>query len=331
MEQKQKLLEVKNLSTYFFLRDSVVKSVDGISFTIYEGEIVGLAGESGCGKSVTTQSILHMVPAPGKIVEGQILLKGEDICKYSREQLRMMRGKRISIVFQDALAALNPVISIGEQLADVVKDHNDISWKDSLQKACNMLRNVGIPYPESRMKQYAHEFSGGMQQRSVIGAAMICQPDLIIADEPTTALDVTIQMQILTLLKKARDESGTSVLYISHDLANVSSICDRVMIMYAGEIIEQAKRKDLYSDPLHPYTQGLLDSIPKLGGDTPVFLHTIEGSPPKPANYPKGCRFAPRCKYVMDICKNEHPNEYMVEDRIVRCFKFNKNPEVKHG
>jgi peptide/nickel transport system ATP-binding protein len=320
----QPLLVVEDLQVYFYLRDGIVKAVDGASFTIAKGEIVGLAGESGCGKSVTTQAILRLVPLPGKIVGGQILLDGKDMMSLSREQLRQVRGNRISIVHQDALASLNPVIPVGEQIADIFKDHKFIPMKRAWRTAVEMMRRVGIPMPEERSRQHAHEFSGGMQQRAVISSALICEPDLIIADEPTTALDVTIQMQILSLLKHAQEELGSAVLYISHDLANVARICDRVMIMYAGEIVEQASTEDLYTNPLHPYTQGLLKSIPPMRvSETFDELPTIEGSPPKPIDYPPGCRFEPRCSFATDLCRKERPHLVRHDGgRSVRCFLY---------
>ena len=268
------LLEIKDLRAYFFLRDAVVKAVDGVTFSIQPGEIVGLAGESGCGKSVTTQCILRLLPVPGRIVSGDILLDGESLLSLPREEMRRIRGKRISVILQDALAALNPVLATGEQVADVYRAHNTVSQEKAWARAVDVMRDVGIPQADVRAKQFPHEFSGGMQQRTVIAAALACGPELIIADEPTTALDVTIQMQILNLLKQAQETLGSSILYISHDLANVARICERVMIMYAGEIVESATTKELYSEPLHPYTQGLLSCIPALGGTVRgLFVH----------------------------------------------------------
>lgn len=316
------LLEVKNLKVYFYLRDGVVKAVEGASFKIQRGEIVGLAGESGCGKSVTTQAILRLVPAPGKVEEGEILLNGKNIFEFSTEEMRNIRGCKIAIIFQNALAALNPVISVGEQIADVYRDHKGVGKKKSLLQAVDMMRRVGIKMPEERAKQYAHEFSGGMQQRAVIAASLMCTPDLIIADEPTTALDVTIQMQILALLKHAQETYGTAILYISHDLATVSRICERVIIMYAGEIVESARTSELYGDPLHPYTQGLLSSIPTLEGGTERYLKAIEGQPPKPTEYPTGCRFAPRCSFVEERCRIERPRLLNIGERMVRCIRY---------
>lgn len=319
----QPLLEVEDLRAHFFMRDAVVKAVDGVSFEIQPGEIVGLAGESGCGKTVTTQCILRVLPVPGRIVSGDIRLKRQSLLALSKEEMRQIRGRRISIVLQDALAALNPVISTGEQIADVLQAHNKVSWKEAWKRAVDVMKNVGIPEPETRAKHYAHEFSGGMQQRTVIGAALTCGPDLIIADEPTTALDVTIQMQILNLLKEAQQKLGSSVLYISHDLANIARICERVMIMYAGEVVEIASAHDLYNDPLHPYTRGLLACIPPLGGEPTFYLPAIPGMPPDPVSYPPGCRFAPRCPEAREECGAERPPLVSVGGgRYVRCLEY---------
>ena len=315
------LLEVMDLKAYFFLPGAIVKAVDGVSFQIERGEIVGLAGESGCGKSATTQCILRFLPPPGRIVGGDIRLDGRSLLQLSHEEMRQVRGRHISIVLQDAMAALNPVIPIGEQVADVYQAHHEVSWGAAWTRAVDVMGAVGIPNPEIRARQFAHEFSGGMQQRTVIAAALACKPELIIADEPTTALDVTIQMQILNLLKQARDTLGNSVLYISHDLANIARICSRVMIMYAGEIVESALTRDLYGNPLHPYTQGLLGCIPPLAGESRKRLPAIPGLPPDPANYPAGCRFAPRCPKVHAECVAERPNLLPVGPyHHVRCY-----------
>jgi peptide/nickel transport system ATP-binding protein/oligopeptide transport system ATP-binding protein len=317
------LLEVEDLRAYFFLPNTTVKAVDGVDFQIQKGEIVGLAGESGCGKSVTTQCILRLLPNSGRIVGGDIRLSGQSLLSLSDEQMRQVRGDRISIVLQDALAALNPVIPTGQQVADIYKAHNKVSMKSAWGRAVEMMRKVGIPAPKTRSRQFPHEFSGGMQQRAVIATALTCGPELIIADEPTTALDVTIQMQILNLLKQAQQELGSAVLYISHDLANVARICDRVMIMYAGEIVESASTRDLYTNPLHPYTQGLLSSIPPLEGGSTEFLSAISGMPPNPAKYPPGCRFAPRCIRVQDECLAERPKLLQLgAGRKVRCVLY---------
>jgi oligopeptide/dipeptide ABC transporter ATP-binding protein len=297
--------------------------VDGVSFDIFKGEIVGLAGESGCGKSVTTQCIQRILPPPGRIVGGDILMNGNSLLALSKDEMRQVRGRYISIVLQDALAALNPVIPVGEQIADVYQAHYDAEKKEAWNRAVEVMREVGIPEPETRARHYAHEFSGGMQQRAVIAAALVCEPSLIIADEPTTALDVTIQMQILNLLTRARETLGSSVLYISHDLANVARICERVMIMYAGQILESAPTGELYAEPLHPYTQGLLACIPPMSGVPSEFLPAIPGAPPDPANYPEGCRFAPRCPHAWDECRAERPALLrMASGRQVRCILY---------
>lgn len=317
------LLEVEDLKAYFFLPAEVVKAVDGVSFTIEPGEIVGLVGESGCGKSVTTQCILRLLPPPGRIVAGDIRLRGTSLLRLSAEEMRQIRGRRIGMVVQDALAALNPVIPIGEQIADVVQAHTDAPARTAWRRAVEMLRKVGIPESERRARHYAHEFSGGMQQRTVIAAALVCGPELIIADEPTTALDVTIQQQILALLLRARAELGSAVLYISHDLATVARICDRVIIMYAGEIVEQAPTRELFRHPKHPYTQGLLASIPPVEGDPIDLLPAIPGMPPNPAHLPAGCRFAPRCRHLRDACQAGRPALLAVApSHQVRCILY---------
>ena len=325
------LLEVRNLKAYFLMRDYVIRAVDGVSFQIEPGEIVGLAGESGCGKSVTTQCILRLLPSPGRIVEGEIQFQGEDLLRKSTEEMRQIRGKQISIVVQDALAALNPVITTGEQVVDIYKAHTEVNKKSAWQRAADMFRRVGIPNARLMVKRFPHEFSGGMQQRTVIASALVCGPDLIIADEPTTALDVTIQLQILALLREARDELGSGILYISHDLAAVAQICDRVLVMYAGEIVEHAPTGELFSDPKHPYTQGLLASIPPLGGEVPRYLSAIRGMPPDPSIPVTGCRFADRCDRVLDICLRARPELIQISrDREVRCFLYHSTGGSVH-
>ncbi len=320
------LLEVENLKAYFFMQSETVKAVDGVSFAIQPAEIVGLAGESGCGKSVTTQCILRLLPYPGRIIEGDVRLNGQSLLQLSGEEIRQVRGRRISVVVQDALAALNPVIPIGEQVADVFQAHANETGQTAWQRAIAMLRKVGIPEPERRARHYAHELSGGMQQRTVIAAALACGPELIIADEPTTALDVTIQQQILALLLSACKELGSAILYISHDLAAVARICDRVIIMYAGEIVEEATTRELFLNPKHPYTQGLLASVPPLKGAQLEFLPAILGLPPNPAKLPTGCRFAPRCSHASDACRAARPEIIKVAPgHHVRCILY-KDP-----
>jgi oligopeptide/dipeptide ABC transporter ATP-binding protein len=323
------LLEVNNLKAYFFTRDSVIRAVDGVSFAVKPSEIVGLAGESGCGKSATTQCILRLLPSPGKIVDGEICFQGEDLLRKSPEEMRQIRGKKISIVVQDALAALNPVITTGEQVVDIYRAHNEVSKKSAWQRAVEMFRQVGIPNAKVMIRRFAHEFSGGMQQRTIIASALACSPDLIIADEPTTALDVTIQLQVLALLREARDKLGSGILYISHDLAAVAQICDRVLIMYAGEIVEHAPTKEIFNDPKHPYTQGLLASIPPLGGDVSRYLSAIPGMPPDPSVPVAGCRFVDRCDRVMDICRSARPDLIRIgHAREVRCYLYSPEASV---
>jgi oligopeptide/dipeptide ABC transporter ATP-binding protein len=315
------LLEVKNLCAYFFMRSGTLKAVDGVSFEIQPGEIVGLAGESGCGKTTAVKCVLRLLPPPGRIVEGEIYFDDKDLLSLSPEEMRQVRGKHISIVLQDAMAALNPVITVGEQVADVLLAHTTDSDKTAWEKAVELLGQMGIPRAKERARYYAHEFSGGMQQRVVISTALACNPALIIADEPTTGLDVTIQLQILSLLLKAREQMGSAILYISHDLATVVSICDRIMIMYAGEIVESAPTVEILTNQIHPYTQGLIGSIPPLGGTPLEFLPAIPGLPPNPVDLPPGCRFAPRCSYANDECLAQRPELVeFVPRHYVRCF-----------
>jgi oligopeptide/dipeptide ABC transporter ATP-binding protein len=317
------LLEVDDLHAAFVLPDRTVQAVNGVSFTVEPGEIVGLVGESGSGKSVTMQCILRMLPSPGRILQGDVRFKGRSLLPLSEAKMRQIRGRQIAMVVQDALAALNPVIPIGEQVVDVLEAHTPLRRKSAWQKAVEMLQAVGIPNARNRARHYAHEFSGGMQQRTVIAAALACGPDLIIADEPTTALDVTVQQQILSLILKARRELGSAILYISHDLAAVTHLCDRVIIMYAGEIVEQAPTRSLFSRPKHPYTQGLLASIPPLHGEIQEFLPAIPGMPPDPTNLPAGCRFAPRCAHVHEACRSARPELLRLsEERQVRCVLY---------
>jgi oligopeptide/dipeptide ABC transporter ATP-binding protein len=324
------LLEVNDLKAYFFTHDSVIRAVDGVSFDLKPGEIVGLAGESGCGKSVTTQCILRLLPNPGKIVEGEIRFEGEDLLRKSPEEMRQIRGGKISIVVQDALAALNPVITTGEQVVDIYQAHNEVPKKPAWQRAVEMFRQVGIPNARVMVRRFAHEFSGGMQQRTVIASALVCGPELIIADEPTTALDVTIQLQVLALLQEARDKLGSAILYISHDLAAVAQICDRVLIMYAGEIVEHGLTRELFNDAKHPYTQGLLASIPPLGGEVLTYLPAIPGMPPDPSSVVPGCRFADRCDRVMEICRRARPALMAVgPGREVRCHLYTPEDSVR--
>ena len=328
------LLEVKGLKTYFYTEDGVVRAVDGVSFEVYPGEVLGLVGESGCGKSVTSLSIMRLISKPGRIDEGQILLDGEDLLKLSEEEMIKVRGNRISMIFQQPQTALNPVFKVGDQLAEVLDVHQDLGKEAGWKRAVALLKMVGVPDPERRAEAYPHELSGGMAQRVMIAMALACIPELLIADEPTTALDVTIQAQILDLMRDLRREMGTSVILITHDLGVVAEMAERVAVMYAGEIVEQTDVNTLFDEPLHPYTQGLIGSIPILG-EIKEKLDVIPGSVPNLVNLPPGCRFAPRCqarfKYGCTICADVKPELVEVKQgHLVRCWLYQNAEEYDH-
>jgi oligopeptide/dipeptide ABC transporter ATP-binding protein len=288
------LLQVKGLRTSFYTRDGVVRAVDGIDFHVDRGEIMGLVGESGCGKSVTSLSIMRLVAKPGRIDAGEIVFDGEDLLGLRDDRMRAIRGNRISMIFQQPTSSLNPVWNVGSQIEEVLRIHRGMKGKAAAGRALELMRMVGIPDPERRLKAFPHEMSGGMAQRIMIAMALACEPELLIADEPTTALDVTIQAQILDLMRKLRDETGTAIVFITHDLGVVAEMCDRVAVMYAGEIVEQAGVRTLFDDPRHPYTRGLIGSIP-VPGDVKEALTVIPGNVPNLIDLPAGCRFAPRC------------------------------------
>jgi oligopeptide/dipeptide ABC transporter ATP-binding protein len=304
------LLEVKGLRTSFYTRDGVVRAVDGIDFTVDRGEIVGLVGESGCGKSVTSLSIMRLVARPGRVEAGQILFDGEDLLTLSNSRMRRIRGERISMIFQQPTSSLNPVWNVGAQIEEVLRIHRGMKGGVARSRALELLRLVGIPDPDRRLKAYPHEMSGGMAQRVMIAMALACEPELLIADEPTTALDVTIQAQILDLMRNLRTETGTAIILITHDLGVVAEMCDRVAVMYAGEIVEQTDVVSLFRQPLHPYTQGLIGSIPVVG-DLREELAVIPGNVPNLIDLPKGCRFAPRCtvrvEQNVELALDHHP------------------------
>jgi oligopeptide/dipeptide ABC transporter ATP-binding protein len=311
MNNNNPLLEVKGLKTYFYTEDGVVRAVDGVNFEVYPGEVLGLVGESGCGKSVTSLSIMRLIAKPGRVDEGEILLDGENLLEFSEEEMVKVRGNRISMIFQQPQTALNPVFKVGNQLAEVLDVHQDLGKEAGWKRAIELLRMVGVPDPERRVEAYPHELSGGMAQRVMIAMALACVPELLIADEPTTALDVTIQAQILDLMRDMRREMGTSVILITHDLGVVAEMAERVAVMYAGEIVEQTDVNTLFDEPLHPYTQGLIGSIPVLG-EIKERLAVIPGSVPNLVNLPPGCRFAPRCKarveHNLTICTEIKPD-----------------------
>ena len=302
------LLEVKDLKTHFFTMDGVVKAVDGVSYDLEEGETLGLVGESGCGKSVSALSVMRLIPnPPGEIISGEILLDGEDILKVDMEDMRNIRGAKISMVFQEPMTSLNPVLTVERQLTETLQLHMGMSKEESQREGVNLLSRVGIPAPESRIKQYPHQFSGGMRQRVMIAMALSCNPRLIIADEPTTALDVTIQAQILDLMKSLTTEFGVALIVITHNLGVVARYADRVNIMYAGKVIERGNAREIYANPRHPYTVGLLRSVPRLDLPRRAKLDPIEGQPPDLIHLPGGCSFAPRCKWAVDKCKTDIP------------------------
>jgi oligopeptide/dipeptide ABC transporter ATP-binding protein len=315
------VLEVKELRTYFFTRWGVVKAVDGVSFSLAEGETLGLVGESGCGKSVTSLSILRLLPEPvGRIVGGEIRFAGEDLVHKSEWEMCQIRGSRISMILQDPMTSLNPVFSVGNQIAEAFRIHRRLKGSRLWEKTTEMLRLVKIPSPEVRLAAYPHQMSGGMRQRVVGAIGISCQPRLLIADEPTTSLDVTIQAQYLRLLKELQTEMGLSLIFITHDFGIVAKMCDRVAVMYAGRIVESADVLELFDHPSHPYTQALLHSVPHLEGPMER-LAAIEGHPPALYNLPPGCSFAPRCPHVRDLCRQQYPPEVTIgEGHRTRCW-----------
>jgi len=326
----QPLLQVEGLRTFFYTEDGVVKAVDGVGFHVNRGEIFGLVGESGCGKSVTALSILRLIEDPGKIVGGKVTFDGIPMLETDQKDLIHLRGSRLSMIFQQPLSSLNPVFTIGDQVAEVLQIHQRMNKDESIQRAVELLKLVGIPDPDSRAASYAHEISGGQAQRVMIAMALALNPQLLIADEPTTALDVTIQAQILDLLRELSSRWNTSVILITHDLGVVAEMADRVAVMYAGRIVEKATVEELFDNPLHPYTRGLMGSIPRLGAVRDR-LDVIPGSVPNLINMPPGCRFAPRCKdrvtKNLAICTQREPD--LVQDRkghLVRCWLYQEHP-----
>lgn len=302
------LLEVKDLTTHFFTQDGVVKAVDGISYTLAEGEVLGVVGESGCGKSVHALSIMRLVAnPPGRIVAGEILFEGENLLNMDDSEMRHIRGNRIAMVFQEPMTSLNPVLTIGRQLTETLELHQKMSSQEARTRAAELLQTVGIPDAESRLSDYPHQFSGGMRQRVMIAMALSCNPRLIIADEPTTALDVTIQAQILELMRDLAEEFGTAMVIITHNLGVVARYAHRVVVMYAGKIVETGTAHDIYRNPRHPYTIALLNSVPRLDATERVRLDAIQGLPPDLVDLPQGCSFAPRCKYAYERCTQETP------------------------
>ena len=314
------LLEVRGLKTYFFTEDGVVPAVDGVDLTMARGETLGVVGESGCGKSVTALSIMRLVPPPGRIVAGKITFGGQNLVDLSQEEMCDLRGNRIAMIFQEPMTSLNPVYSVGEQIREALLAHNSTSHAEAGRRSVELLRMVGIPLPEERFRAFPHELSGGMRQRVMIAMALALRPELLIADEPTTALDVTIQAQILELMKELKESERTALLLITHDLGVVAEMADRVAVMYAGEIVEEADVYALFREPLHPYTRGLLSSIPTLATKRDRRLNVITGTVPNLLRLPPGCRFAPRCPQVMDICRQAKPSLQSLDGRRVSCW-----------
>jgi oligopeptide/dipeptide ABC transporter ATP-binding protein len=318
----KEILKVDNLRTYFYTDKGVVKAVDGNTFSIKEGQTLGVVGESGCGKSITAMSILNLIEKPGKIVSGSIQFMGEELVGAGDKRIREIRGNDISMIFQEPMTSLNPVFKVGQQIGEALILHRKLSKKDAKKSAIELLSLVGIPRPEKVVDDYPHQLSGGMRQRVMIAMALACDPKLLIADEPTTALDVTIQAQILALMNKLKEETDTAIMMITHDLGVVAQMADHVLVMYAGRIVESAPVDDLYETPRHPYTVGLLNSIPKLD-ETREELNTIEGAVPNPFELPRGCYFAPRCDKAMPKCQEKQPGNYQVgEDHVVSCFLY---------
>lgn len=315
------VLEVNDLRTYFFTREGAVKAVDGVSFFLRENETIGLVGESGCGKSVTCLSILGLIARPGRVVSGQVLLNGEDLLKKSEREMAQIRGRRITMILQDPMTSLNPVLTIGNQVAEAIQIHQKARGHRLWERTVEILRLVRIPSPEMRLGGYPHQMSGGMRQRVVGAAALSCRPEVLIADEPTTSLDVTIQAQYLNLLKELQNRLHVAMIFVTHDFGIVAKVCDRVAVMYAGRIVESAGMRELFHNPLHPYTAALLRSLPALEGRQ-KWLTTIEGQPPSLMNLPPGCRFAPRCRQVDDHCLEKYPPSVIVnETHTVSCWQ----------
>jgi oligopeptide/dipeptide ABC transporter ATP-binding protein len=323
---KDPLLEVKNLKTYFHTDDGIVKAVDGVDFQVFPGEVLGLVGESGCGKSVTSFSIMRLVDSPGKIEDGEIFFEGKDLLKISEKEMVKLRGEHLTMIFQQPQTSLNPVFTIGEQIVEVFQIHSNISKEEAHQKTIDLLTQVGIPDPERKFNAYPHEMSGGQAQRVMIAMGLALKTQLLIADEPTTALDVTIQAQILDLLRELQKRTGTAIILITHDLGVIAEMANRVAIMYAGRVVEEADVIDFFKNPIHPYSQGLIASVPVLG-NLKETLETIPGNVPNLIDLPSGCRFAPRCqlreRYNLDICTQVEPDLLPWQEKhTVRCWLY---------
>ena len=324
------LLSVKNLSTEFPVKKGIVRAVEDVSFDVDQGEILAIVGESGSGKSVTSLSIMGLLAEPGHVAGGSLEFEGKDLATLSEKQYRELRGNDMAMIFQEPMTSLNPVYRVGNQIVEAIRTHEKVSKAEAKDRAVDLLRKVGIPSPEARINDYPHQMSGGMRQRVMIAMALACNPKLLIADEPTTALDVTIQAQILDLLRRLRDDTGMAVLLITHDLGVVSETADRVVVMYCGQVVEEAEVRTLFDHPMHPYTLGLLKSIPRLEDDDSKRLYMIKGMVPNPLEMPPGCHFSDRCDSCMDICRTKVPELVDVDGHKVRCFLYESaDGEVK--
>lgn len=324
------LLSVKNLSTEFPVKKGIVRAVEDVSFDVDQGEILAIVGESGSGKSVTSLSIMGLLAEPGHVAGGSLEFEGKDLATLSEKQYRELRGNDMAMIFQEPMTSLNPVYRVGNQIVEAIRTHEKVSKAEAKDRAADLLRKVGIPSPEARINDYPHQMSGGMRQRVMIAMALACNPKLLIADEPTTALDVTIQAQILDLLRRLRDDTGMAVLLITHDLGVVSETADRVVVMYCGQVVEEAEVRTLFDHPMHPYTLGLLKSIPRLEDDDSKRLYMIKGMVPNPLEMPPGCHFSDRCDSCMDVCRTKVPELVDVDGHKVRCFLYESaDGEVK--
>ncbi|SET83275.1 peptide/nickel transport system ATP-binding protein [Oceanobacillus limi] len=323
----EEILNINELHTHFFTDNGEIPAVDGVSISVNKGEVVGIVGESGCGKSVTSLSIMQLVPSPpGKIVSGSIEFKGENLVRSSKKRMKQIRGNEISMIFQEPMTSLDPLFTIGNQLREAIRLHQNVSKKEAIRKSIEMLKLVGIPRAEEVIDEYPHQLSGGMRQRVMIAIAMACDPEILIADEPTTALDVTIQAQILDLMKRLNEEKETAIVLITHDLGVVAEICDRVVVMYAGQVVEEGTTREILKDPQHPYSKGLIRSLPKIH-ERDQKLYSIPGTVPKPKMGMVGCRFKDRCEFAYDRCFEENPALYSIEgNRRSRCF-LSDDPE----
>jgi oligopeptide transport system ATP-binding protein len=316
-----RLLDVRNLETRFFTQDGVVHAVNNVSFHVNQGETIGIVGESGSGKSVTMLSIMRLIPMPpGRITSGEVMFEGRDLVRLSEDEMREVRGNRMAIIFQDPMTSLNPVLTIERQLTEPIELHMGMSRKQARERAIDLLNLVGIPAAAERISDYPHQFSGGMRQRVMIAMGLATTPQLLIADEPTTALDVTIQAQIVELVKRLREEMGMAIIWITHDLALLAGLADRIIVMYAGQIVEQAPLHTIYNNPRHPYTIGLLQSIPRLDEKIRARLRPIEGLPPDMVNYPTGCPFRPRCPFAIEQCLEDPPLESVGPEHFAACW-----------